>query len=390
MPASDGRLNKEKKDSGGDIMRFWSKGIGCAALVLAAGAAQAQSSVTLYGVADVFVQFLNNGGKQSWSERSGGSMPSRFGIKGSEDLGGGLKAAFTLENGFNVNNGTAFSDTSMLFYRQAWVGLIDQKYGTLTLGRQYQPTFWALYPGDPFYANEVLSLLGAAGAVFDRNTIGMQASGGRSSNSVVYRSPSIKGLQLLAMYAFQSSVTQPAPQTNGNLIDVAALWTGYGLSAGIAYQYQHPGTKTLASLPSILNTVGTEHFNGALAYQIGIVNLQFLYGYHRPKNEDSSPLAMKLGAVHSYNLMQGGATIQATPADTVEIAALQRVVRGVHDNMWAVQLGVDHNLSKRTSVYARAGYMKNNGTSTMSWPGVSVTTAGTKQTLAVVGMTQRF
>ncbi|WP_322094040.1 porin [Paraburkholderia bannensis] len=364
--------------------------IGAAVLILAAGGAQAQSSVTLYGVADAFVQFLSNGGKSSWSQRSGGGVPSRIGMKGVEDLGGGLKAVFTLESGFNINNGTGFSDTGAMFYRQSWVGLTHDRYGTFSLGRQYQPTFWVLYPGDPFQANEMLSLLSATGSVVDRNTLGLQASGGRSSNSLVYRSPKLKGFQLLAMYAFQSSVTQPAPQTNGNLLDLAATWTGYGLSAGLAYQYQHPGTKTLASLPSILNTVGTEHFNSSLAYQIGIVNLQFIYGYHRAKHDDSSPLAMRLGAVHSFSLMQAGATIQATPADSIEIAALQRVVRGVHDNVWSVQLGVDHNFSKRTSVYARAGYIKNNGLSTMSWPGVSVTAPGTKQVLGAVGVTQRF
>ncbi|NLP60063.1 porin [Paraburkholderia sacchari] len=371
-------------------MRFCRKGICSTAFMLAAGGANAQSSITLYGIADAFVQFLNNDGKQSWSQRSGGSAPSRFGLKGTEDLGGGLKAAFTLENGFNINNGAGFGDTSAMFYRQAWVGLSHGKYGTFTLGRQYQPTFWVLYPGDPFFANEVLSPLAAAGNVVDRNTIGMQASGGRSSNSVVYKSPTLKGLQLMAMYAFQSSVTQPVPQTNGNILDIAATWSGYGLYAGFAYQYQHPGTKTLANLPSVLNTVGTEHFNGALAYQIGIVNLQFIYGYHRPKHDDSSPLATRLSAVHSYNVMQAGATIQATVADTIEIVALQRAVRGVHDNMWAVQLGVDHSLSKRTAVYARAGYMKNNGSSTMSWSGVPVTAPGTGQTLGAVGITQRF
>jgi len=360
------------------------------ALMLAAGGAYAQSSVTLYGIADAFVQFLDNGGKQSWSQRSGGGSPSRFGLKGTEDLGGGLKAAFTLENGFNINNGTGFGDTSVMFYRQAWLGLTHEQYGTLTLGRQYQPTFWVLYPADPFFGNEVVSLLAAAGSAVDRNTLGMQTGGGRSSNSVVYKSPKLNGLQLLAMYALQSSVSQPAPQTNGNLVDVAATWSGYGLYAGIAYQYQHPGTKTLASLPSVLDTVATEHFNSALAYQIGIVNLQFVYGYHRPKHDDSSPLALRLSSVHPYSLMQAGATIQATAADTIEIAALQRTVRGVHDNVWALQLGIDHSLSKRTAVYARAGYMKNNGSSTMSWTGVGVTAPGTGQTLAILGMTQRF
>lgn len=371
-------------------MRFCRKGICMTALMLAAGGANAQSSVTLYGIADAFVQFLNNGGKQSWSQRSGGGSPSRFGLKGTEDLGGGLKAAFTLENGFNINNGTGFGDTSALFYRQAWVGLTHEQYGTLTLGRQYQPTFWVLYPGDPFSANELLSPLAASGNVVDRNTIAVQTSGGRSSNSVVYKSPKLNGLQLMAMYAFQSSVSQPVPQTNGNILDVAATWSGYGFYAGFAYQYQHPGTKNLASLPSVLNTVGTEHFNSALAYQIGIVNLQFIYGYHRPKHDDSSPLAATLSAVHPYSLLQAGATIQATPADSIEIVALQRAVRGVHDNIWAAQLGVDHNLSKRTSVYARAGYMKNNGSSTMSWSGVSVIAPGTKQILGALGMTHRF
>jgi general bacterial porin, GBP family len=371
-------------------MGFCRKGIGLAVSILAAGGANAQSSVTLYGVADAFVQLLNNGGKQSWSQRSGGSTPSFFGFKGTEDLGGGLKAVFTLENGFNINNGTAFADTGALFYRQSWVGLTHEKYGSLTFGRQYQPTFWILYPGDPYRANEVLSLLAASSNAVDRNTIGMQTSGGRSSNSIVYKSPKLSGFQLWAMYAFQASVTQPVPQTNGNMIDIAANWSGNGFYAGIAYQYQHPGTKTLASLPSILNTVGTEHFNSALAWRIGIVNLQFIYGYHRPKNGDSSPLATKLSAVHPYSAMQAGATIQATPADVIEIAALQRAVRGVHDNMLGVQLGIDHSLSKQTAVYARAGYMKNNGSSTMSWSGVSVTAPGTTQTLGVVGMTQRF
>ncbi|WP_322045825.1 porin [Paraburkholderia sp. J67] len=371
-------------------MRFCRKGMCGVALFLAAAGANAQSSVTLYGVADTFVQFLNNGGKQSWSERGGGGTPSLFGFKGSEDLGRGLKAVFNLESGFNMNNGTAFADTGAMFYRQSWVGLAHEKYGTLTFGRQYQPTFWILYPSEPFRANEVLSPLAAAGNVVDRNTIGMQTSGGRSSNSVVYKSPNLSGFQLWAMYAFQSSVTQPAPQTNGNMIDIAASYTGYGLYAGLAYQYQHPGTKTLASLPSILNTVGTEHFNSALAYRFGIVNLQFIYGYHRPKNDDSSALATRLSAVHPYSAMQAGATIQATSADVIEFVALQRSVRGVHDNVLALQLGIDHSLSKRTAIYARAGYMKNNGTSTMSWTGVGVTAPGTKQTLAVVGMTQRF
>jgi len=76
---------------------------------------------------------------------------------------------------------------------------------------------------------------------------------------------------------------------------------------------------------------------------------------------------------------------------TTDITAeVQRVVRGVHDNTWGVQIGADHGLSKRTALYARGGYMRNNGTATMSWPGVAVSSPGTSQTLAVAGMTHRF
>src|SRR5579863_10315165 len=135
-------------------MRFVMKGICSAVLIVAAGGASAQTSVTLYGAVDVFGQYLMNGsgtkggpgtayvpGTHSFSGRSGGSAASMFGLKGTEDLGGGLKAIFNVENGFNVNNGTFFADSTALFYRQSWVGLRHDDWGQLTFGRQYQPSF---------------------------------------------------------------------------------------------------------------------------------------------------------------------------------------------------------------------------------------------------------
>ena len=87
--------------------------------------------------------------------------------------------------------------------------------------------------------------------------------------------------------------------------------------------------------------------------------------------------------------MELGTTIQATAPDVIEIAGIYRSVRGVDDNTLGIQIGADHNLSKRTSVYVRAGYMKNNGIANMSWPGVSAAD-GSKQILGVAGMTHRF
>lgn len=387
-------------------MRFMSQGMCGATLILAAGGAAAQSSVTLYGVADTFVQYLDNGGTHSYSVRSGGSTGSLFGLKGVEDLGNGLKAVFDLENGYNINNGAFFADSTAMFYRQSWVGLKHDTYGSLTFGRQYQPSFWAVYFTDPFRGNEVLSPLAAAdlAGATDRSTLATQYVSGRTSNSIVYTSPDLRGAHVYAMYALPATVTQPVPVRSGAMLDVAANYSGYSFYAGVGYQYQHGAQETaplVASAPGLLTTfdlMATEHFTGALAYRVGIVNFQFNYSYNRPK--DPAPGAVVAitpavqvplaSLVHSYSIMEFGATIQATPEDVIAIAGIERNVRGVHDNTPGIEVGVDHSLSKRTSLYMRAGYLKNNGSANMSWPGVSAVASGSKQVLAVLGMTHRF
>ncbi|CAG4919917.1 porin [Paraburkholderia saeva] len=372
-------------------MRLISQGICGATLVLVAGSAAAEgSSVTLYGVADTFVQYLDNGGQHSYSERSGGSTGSLFGLKGDEDLGGGLKAQFDVETGFNINNGSLFADTSALFYRQAWVGLNHTTYGSLSFGRQYEPSFRVIYPTDPFRANEVLSPFSASVLAVDRNTLSTQYDSGRASNSVMYQSPDMHGVQLYGMYAFAATVTQPVPATSGNMLNVAMSYSGYGFYAGLAYVNQHPGQETVAALPAPLGLLGTEHFIGSLAYRLGIVNFQFNYSYNRAKDPAAGSLAARVGTAHSLSIAELGATIQVSAADVIEIAGIERNVRGAHDNTPGVQIGAEHSVSKRTSFYMRAGYLKNNGTATVSWPGVTVSAPGTKQVLATLGMTHRF
>ena len=79
-----------------------------------------------------------------------------------------------METGYNLNNGTLFADTSALFYRQSWVGLQHPVYGSLTFGRQYEPSFRIVYPTDPFYVNEVMSPISAMVLAVDRNTLSTQ------------------------------------------------------------------------------------------------------------------------------------------------------------------------------------------------------------------------
>jgi general bacterial porin, GBP family len=371
-------------------MRLIRRTLCAAALLSLAQAASAQSSVTLYGVLDVFGFWNNNGGTSNISMRSGGNVGSLFGLKGSEDLGGGLKAIFNVENGFNINNGTFLADSSAMFYRQAWVGLADDKYGQLRLGRQYTPSFFVIYSADPFRLDEALSLAASAALVQARTTTAVQYINGRQSNAVQYLSPTIGGFKLSALYGFAASITQPATVTYGNEMDIALQYTGFGLNAGLGYQNQRSGTAVLPTLPLPLNLLATERFTGALSYRLGIVNLQALYIYTKPDTAQPGSLAARTGSFHAYSIAQVGATIQATPFDTVEVAVMQRSVRGVHDNSPGFEVGVDHALSKRTSVYARAGYIKNNGVATSTWTGIATPKPGASQSMAAIGMMHRF
>ncbi|MEX3919182.1 hypothetical protein AB4Y43_23555 [Paraburkholderia sp. BR10872] len=118
--------------------------------------------------------------------------------------------------------------------------------------------------------------------------------------------------------------------------------------------------------------------------------LQANYSYARPKTPPSHSLAAALGTAHAYNVTEVGATIQATSFDAIQIAGIQRNIHGVSDETLGVELGCDHRISKRTSLYARAGYLKNHGQAMMSWPGISVTTPHSSQTLAVPGISHLF
>ncbi|WP_109481456.1 porin [Paraburkholderia sp. C35] len=121
-----------------------------ALVVAATSSAYAQSSVTLYGIVDEAVRYQTNagpGGKDQVAMTSGPETHSRWGLKGSEDLGGGWAAVFHLENGFEAFDGQLHVPDT-LFSRQAYVGLSNETWGALTFGRQYAPAYDTL--GDIF------------------------------------------------------------------------------------------------------------------------------------------------------------------------------------------------------------------------------------------------
>src|SRR5580698_9530134 len=168
------------------------------ALLGAAGAAHAQSSVTLYGVLDDSIQYINNNAVNGKNQSSiglaaGNLQGNRWGMKGTEDLGGGLKAIFQLENGFSPNNGT-LGQGGKMFGRQAFVGLQSDQFGTVTLGRQYDP---------------VVDLVQAVtadnywGSTFTTpSDVDNNDNSSRTNNAIKYTSNTYSGFQFEAMYAF--------------------------------------------------------------------------------------------------------------------------------------------------------------------------------------------
>lgn len=153
--------------------------------------ALAQSNVTMYGTADVRIENQNaaaNGGTFSRTYVTNGhAQASRFGIRGSESLSGGMNAVFNIEHRYNLDEGT--QNSANMWNGTSWVGL-NGGFGEVRFGRQYTPTFWALIPADFLgysYYNNWLPYFGAAFI--------------RVNDQIQWRSPSMGGATVWASYA---------------------------------------------------------------------------------------------------------------------------------------------------------------------------------------------
>jgi len=181
--------------------KFRLAGIAGAVSLLLSGAAHAQSGVTLYGVVDGGLLYTSktldssggNSGKQ-FSFVDSGSAPSQFGLTGTEDLGGGMKAVFKLESGFSVANGGFNNSNGNLFGRQAYIGLANA-YGEINMGLQFSPFFLSLYDLDP----RGLSQFGSGLPIYLDHVLG---TGVFNANAISYASPVVAGFSGSAMFSF--------------------------------------------------------------------------------------------------------------------------------------------------------------------------------------------
>ncbi|MEX3765092.1 porin [Paraburkholderia phenoliruptrix] len=214
----------------------------------ACGSARAQSSVTLYGIIDAGATYTNrvstSTGKGSVVQfTSGSAQGSRWGLRGSEDLGGGTKTLFVLENGFNVGTG-ALGQGGLEFGRQAYVGLAGN-YGTLTLGRQYD-FIGEVFPAFAIGANTPAGVLAwslpayaSGGNLLDNRVWGVQ-----TNNAVKYRSPTINGFSFGAMYGFGNVAGSMGRNSSSNYV---ATYDNGPFSAALAYMSIHNATASANS-----------------------------------------------------------------------------------------------------------------------------------------------
>ena len=243
--------------------------------------AHAQSSVTLYGTLDAGLVYSNNQlGHSNWQLGSGAASSTYFGLRGNEDLGGGLRAVFTLESGFNLNNGQ-LAESGTTFNRQAYVGLQSDRYGAITLGRQYDPTV------------DYLSPLSAAGAGYGNNLAGHPfdndnlARSFSVQNSVKYTSPSYMGLRVGGLYGFSN---QSGDFSNNRAWSIGTSYDYGPLRFAASYlQIDNGGNNTngAVSFGNGSATVAAQSqrtYGAGVNYSVGPATLGFVYTHSQFDN----------------------------------------------------------------------------------------------------------
>lgn len=362
--------------------------------------ALAQSSVTLYGIVDEGITYGNNvGGGAQVAAASGTMSGSRFGLKGTEDLGGGMSAVFDLQNGFDLSTGK-LGQGGRMFGRKAFVGLSSATYGALTLGRQYDPVVDLVQgiTGD-----------GVFGAFFttpgdaDNNDNSI-----RVNNSIKYTSPTYAGLTFEAMYGLGGTA---GSVSSGGSMGAALGYTNGGLNLAGGYLYTKNDTLANASSGGFINdgslvTAGygvapgsfqTIHAAASYAFNKFTVGLRYSNSQYKTYSQTSV-----FNATEKFNVASGYLAYQFTPALMAAVNYGYTKASGAQSaNYNQVSAGVDYLLSKRTDLYAIAGYTKANGR-TLSADGTTVVAAtanvgdynnassNAKQVLAVVGMRHKF
>ncbi|MFM0011898.1 porin [Paraburkholderia sediminicola] len=362
-----------------------------------ATAAHAQSSVTLYGLIDAGITYTNNQhGHSNWQETSGSVNGSRWGLRGSEDLGGGLKAIFTLENGFGINNGT-LKQGGREFGRQAFVGLSSDQFGAVTLGRQYDSMVDFVGP---------LSLTGTQyggtqfAHPFDNDNLNNSF---RVNNSVKYTSANYGGFKGGAMYGFSN---QAGGFANNRAYSAGGTYNWGGLNVAAAFmQLNGSGTANTGGAVSDDFTFAAKRqqtWGAGASYTFGPATAGLLYtqtnltgltGLSAAASGFSNGVALPSNSAHFQNFEVNG-RYALTPALSLagSYTYTRASLNGVRPNYNQFNLQTDYALSKRTDVYLQGVYQRVNEGSGLdaNINGLGAASSTNSQIAVTAGLRHRF
>jgi len=308
--------------------------------------AAAQSSVTLYGILDDGITYVSNMGGHSVVQQSSGVFSaSRFGFKGSEDLGGGMRAIFTLEDGFTLNNG-AFGqgspNTTRVFGRQAFVGLASP-YGTVTLGRQYDYMFDLGFYSSAAYVTS-LSLRPGSGTLLNGNNGSTpdfdRVAGARVDSSVKYSSANYRGVTFGAMYGFGG---QPGTLANGSTKSFGLRYAGAAFGAGLAF----------TDYTELDGSSHLRNWGAGASYKFSHALVTATYTNTRYSQTGDSVDVADLGGLYNFtaSFHAGLAYVFMRPNNGTN----NIILRGTRSQYVA---SVGYTLSKHTDIYAAVGYQR--------------------------------
>jgi predicted porin len=383
-----------------------------------AGVAHAQSSVTLYGIADGGILF-NNNIKGSHLYGFSSATSSRFGLTGAEDLGGGLKAIFTLENGYTLGTG-GLSQGGLLFGRKAFVGLKSDTWGTVTLGRQYSASndATATFASGADWAASGLGYGTRAGDVDNVDT------SNRVQNAIKYTSPNYNGLQVGVLYSLGG---QAGHFTQNEVLDTGVSYANGPIKLGASYMFtKNPyyatfGNQGNSSSPSSSATGANNNMPSRIyggyasagsqqiitaggSYAIGPATIALLYSNTQFQNLGSVNAVGSFGTKYNggtatFNSGELNVKYAVTPALTLAGAYIY-THNGGADNVGSAKynqfnLGAIYALSKRTSFYAIGFFETASGVDSTGKQAVadfsgSSFSSNNHQLAAIVGMTHKF
>ena len=330
----------------------------------AATSAQAQSTaVTLFGIVDASLRQVKNGGDSVSSLASGGINSSRLGVRGAEDLGGGLRAGFWLEHGFNLDTGTQ-SDASRFWNRRSTVSLIGG-FGEVRLGRDFTPIYTGWSDFDAFSDNGV-----AAGGKFSDRIGSNVDTLTRSDNQLTYLLPAMGGV-----YG-QLSVAAGEGAAGRKMIAGRVGYSAGPLNVSVALGRTEV-TPTAGSDEHEVITLGG-------SYDLGVMRV---LAYWRQNEFGAGKVTVtSIGATGP--LRSGTFRASFTRADGSGRTPAGTLIGDNDADQFA--LGYVHNLSKRSALYATYARVANDGRATYATGTPPALAAGATSTGYEFGVRHSF